>query len=254
VDFAKYDSRPDRADHSRMLYGAYLAMTANPKLSADLYMLYLDDERTRPDFAEGDRGLNGGRVYGILPAGSDRAWDYDVEGGYQWGSDLGRRVSAGFATTEIGHTWKKAPWSPRLAGLAYYGSGGATDNRTFFTYYPTNHGYWGILDNLAGQNLIDLSPQWAFNPSRKLNVTGAYHWFWKANAAGPLYNVSQTPAGPPGLGNDIGQELDLVGTYTVNPNFDVQAGWSRFWYGSYVQRALPRGDASLFYVQTTFNY
>lgn len=255
TDFARFDSQPDEADHRRTLFGGYLTMTGNPQMSADVYMLYQDDERPRPNFAEGDRGLNGARVYGVLPAGGEaRAWDYDVEGGYQWGSDLGRRVSAEFATAELGHTWKKAAWSPRLAGLVYYGSGGATDNGTFYTYYPLNHAYWGIIDNLSGQNLIDLSPQWGFNPSQKLNVTGAWHYFLKADAGGFLYNVAQTPAGPPGFGNNIGSELDLVATYTLNPNFNVQAGWAKFWYGSYVERALPRDDAEFFYVQTTFNY
>ncbi|HEX6985180.1 MAG TPA: alginate export family protein, partial [Planctomycetaceae bacterium] len=255
VDFDRYDSQPDEADHRRTLFGGYLALTGDPMLSADLYMLYQDDERPRRNFAEGDRGLNGARVYGVLPADGDRrAWDYDLEGGYQWGSDLGRRVSAAFATAEVGHTWKKAPWSPRLAGLVYYGSGGDRDNETFYTYHPLGHAYWGIIDNLAGQNLLDFSPQWAVNPTQKLNVVGAYHYFLKADGDGFLYNVAQTPVGPPTGEREIGHEVDLVATYAVNPNFNVQAGWAHFWYGEYVEQTLPRDDADFFYLQTTFNY
>lgn len=255
VDFAEYDSRPDEADHRRTLYGGYLTLSGNSRLSADVYMLYQDDERPRPNYAEGDRGLNGARLYGVLPVEcEDRSWDYDLEGGYQWGSDLGSRVNAGFATGEVGHTWTKAAWTPRVAGLVYYGSGGVPDSETFYTYYPLNHAYWGIIDNLSGQNLIDFSPQFGVNPTKKLNITGAWHYFLKADSDAPLYNVAQTPAGPGGFGNDIGREVDLVGTYTFNPNFNVQAGWAKFWYGSYVEKALPRDDADFFYVQTTLNY
>ncbi len=203
---------------------------------------------------KGDRGLNGARFYGTLPVDCDRrAWDYDIEGGYQWGSDLDRRVSSGFATTEIGHTWKKVSWAPRLAGLFYYGSGGSPDN-TFYTYYPLGHAYWGIMDNLSGQNLLDFSPQVAINPSKKLNVTGAYHYFMKADGDGFLYNVAQAPVPPTGIGRDIGSEVDFIATYTFNPNLNVQAGYAHFWYGNVGQVITGQNDADFVYLMTTFNY
>lgn len=254
VDFARFDSQPDEADHRRTLFGGYLSLTGNPMLSADLYMLYQDDERPRVNFAEGDRGLNGARLYGVIPAdGAQRAWDYDLEGGYQWGSFLGERVSAGFTTAEVGHTWKKAAWSPRLAGLFYYGSGGSPEN-TFYTYYPLGHAFWGILDNLSGQNLLDFSPQITLNPTGKLNVTAAYHYFMKADSDGFLYNVAQNPVPPTGVGRDIGHETDVIATYAVNHNLNVQAGYARFWYGNAGKAITGRNDADFFYLQTTFNY
>ena len=254
VDFAEYDSRPDKADHRRTLFGAYLVLAGDPQMSADVYMLYQDDERPRVNNAEGDRGLNGLRLYGVMPVvGEQRAWDYDLEGGYQWGSDLGERVAAGFATAEVGHTWKQVAWKPRLAGLFYYGSGG-TSADTFYTYYPLGHAYWGIIDNLSGQNLLDFSPQIAVDPTKKLNVTGAYHYFMKADGDGFLYNVAQAPVPPTGIGRDIGQEVDFVATYTINPNFNVQGGYAHFWYGEVGERVTGRDDADFFYLQTTFNY
>ena len=259
--FQQYDTSPDRADHQRTLYGGYLSMTDNPAMSMDLYTLYQDDERARVNFAEGDRGLSGGRVYGLIPSESgktpDRVWDYDVEGGYQWGSDLGQRVSAGFATTELGHTWKKVAWSPRIAGLFYYGSGNGTatgNGGTFYTYYPLGHAYWGIIDNLSGQNLLDYSLQGSVNPTKKLNIAGAYHYFEKANGNDFLYNVAQAPNGQRGGSRDLGNEVDVVGTYNFNANLNLQVGYAHFWYGNFVRQALPRDDADFYYVMTTFNY
>ena len=48
----------------------------------------------------------------------------------------------------------------------------------------------------------------------------------------------------------------LFGGYQFNPNFDIQAGYSWFWYGAAVtgQRALNRDDASQLYIQTTLRY
>lgn len=254
VDFDRYDSQADEADHRRTLFGAYLSLTGDPMLSADLYMLYQDDERPRRNFAEGDRGLNGARLYGLLPAERGRrVWDYDIEGGYQWGSDLGERVAAGFATAELGHTWKNLAGAPRIAGLFYYGSGGSSQN-TFYTYYPLGHAYWGIIDNLSGQNLLDFSPQFAVKPTKKLNVTGAYHYFMKADGDGFLYNVAQVPVPPTGIGRDIGHETDLVATYNVNSNFNVQAGYAHFWYGNVGKAITGKNDADFFYFMTTFNY
>lgn len=254
LDFDRYDSRPDEADHRRELYGAYLTMAGNPAISADIYMLYQDDEIPRANFAEGDRGLNGVRLYGVIPTDGERcAWDYDLEGGYEWGSYRSQRVSAGFATAEFGHTWSKAAWKPRLAGLFYYGSGGSPAN-SFYTYYPLGHAYWGIIDNLSGQNLLDFSPQFAVDPMKKLNLTGAYHYFMKADRDGFLYNVAQAPVPPTGVGRDIGHEIDLVATYAINPNLSVQGGYAHFWYGDVGKAITGENDADFIYLMTTFNY
>jgi hypothetical protein len=44
-----------------------------------------------------------------------------------------------------------------------YGSGDDDptdgDNNTVSTLYPLGHAYWGIIDNLNGQNLLDYSLQ-----------------------------------------------------------------------------------------------
>ena len=62
------------------------------------------------------------------------------------------------------------------------------------------------------------------------------------------------PVGTPGNGRDVGQALDLYGYYAFNPNFDIQLGYSWFWYGQYIDNVAPRGDATQFYVQTSFRY
>jgi hypothetical protein len=55
-------------------------------------------------------------------------------------------------------------------------------------------------------------------------------------------------------GKHVGEELDVVATYTFNPNFNVQVGYLYFWYGPMVENNSPRGNAGQLYVQTTFSY
>ena len=52
--------------------------------------------------------------------------------------------------------------------------------------------------------------------------------------AGTAYYFSGQIQTATGTGTDLGQELDLIATYAHNPNFDVQFGYSWFWYGNRV--------------------
>ena len=146
-----------------------------------------------------------------------------------------------------------------MSGLFYYGSGnhdpnGSTNN-TFNTLYPLGHAYWGIIDNLSGQNLFDWSLQLNAKPAKKVSLVSAFHWFEKATSNDYLYNVAGAPVGTLGGSRDIGQELDLIAIYKFNPNFNIKAGYSWFWYGDFVGTNIPpRNTATQFYVQTTVRY
>ena len=46
-----------------------------------------------------------------------------------------------------------------------------TETNTVSILYPLNHAYWGIIDNLSGQNLIDYSVHATVKPTDKLTAT-----------------------------------------------------------------------------------
>ncbi|MDX1967573.1 MAG: alginate export family protein [Planctomycetaceae bacterium] len=255
----KFDTPNDRVDFA----GTYYSYTGRKNTVLDLYWLYLDtqiEDPTRPDGQRHTLGSHWSYLYPITDGcGNElRVWDFDAEGGFQVGDDNREDVFAGFLTTIGGHTWKKAPWTPRLSGLFYYGSGdraaGSGQNNTFDVLFPLGHAYWAISDNLAGQNLMDYSLQADVRPTKKTALTSAVHWFNLASDGDVLYNVAGAPVGTPGNGRDVGQALDLYGYYAFNPNFDIQAGYSWFWYGQYIDATAPRGDATQFYVQTSLRY
>lgn len=243
--------------------GAYWTYTGWQNSAWDLYYLHMNGTPIYPNAVGGDRHTLGSRYARLIPitGGNNvelRVWDIDVEGGMQFGRDRSQDVVAGFFTAVLGHKWKDASWQPRLSGLFYYGSGnrgpGSSQNGTFSSLFPLGHAYWGLSDNLIGQNLFDYSLQADLYPTQKLGLTSAIHWFALASANDRLYTVSGAPlALIPGT-RDIGQALDLYGFYAVNPNLDLQVGYSWSWYGDVIDRISPRGDASQFYVQTSLRY
>lgn len=259
--FQQFDVRADRADRSIRFSGAYASYSGAPGAVVEPYYFYLDDDIT-DGLARGARHTLGLRIADTVLAaapGLGRGnWDYDLEGAWQFGSDAGRRVSAGFLAAEGGRTWNALPWSPRVGGLVYVGSGDHDpfdgETNTFHILFPLGHAYWGIIDNLSGQNLIDGMLRLGLKPTPKFQLTADLHFFAKTSADDFVYTLARTPVGVRGGSREIGQEFDLVGTYTFNPNLSVQLGYAKFWYGDAITRTAPRGDAELFYAMTTLNY
>lgn len=261
---AEFDNKFDTPNDDVNFTGTYYSYTGKKNNVFDLYWLYLDtanDIANRPDGSRHTLGSRWGVVRPITDGcGNElRVYDFDVEGGFQLGEDNGEYVNAGFLAAVAGHTWKKALWTPRLHTHFYYGSGdqnaaNSGHDNTFDVLFPLGHAFWAISDNLAGQNLINYSIQADVRPTKKMAITSALHWFNLASDGDTLYNVGGAPVGAPGNGRDVGQALDLYGYYAFNPNFDIQAGYSWFWYGEYIDATAPRGDATQFYVQTSFRY
>ena len=119
----EFNNKFDEANRDVYFSGAYYSYTAIENTNIDLYYLWLEDQIQVPTRADGRRHTIGSRYTELIPQDGGRVWDVDVEGGYQFGEDNNQSVQAGFATGVLGHTWKSAPWSPRVSGLLYYGSG-----------------------------------------------------------------------------------------------------------------------------------
>lgn len=253
---AEFDNRFDTPNHDVLFGGVHTTYSGFENTLWDLYWFYLNapNDPLRPD---GQRNTLGTRIARLFPTG-DGVWDLDVEGAWQFGQDGPARIDAGMATAVLGHTWKTAPMTPRVSGLFYYGSGdksvGDNSNNTFSILFPLGHAYWGITDNLSGQNLYDFSLQGDLKPTEKTTLTCAYHWFEMVSGDDRAYNVAGVPVGAPGNGTDLGDALDLYASYAFNPNFDIQIGYFWFWYGRFIDRTTPRGDATQFYLQTSVRY
>ena len=268
----KNDHEFDQAQKDILFGGAWGTYKGIKDHTIDTFFLYDRHSRAFPggngfpnvppnSFPVGDRYTLGTRWLGTFPAdGGDRSYLTDVEGGYQFGDDKTKTVQAGYFTGGVGHVWKTVKWEPTIWGFYDWASGDNNPadgvNGTFFQHYGLVHAYLGLIDNVARQNTSDLNYRFTVKPTKKLQLQAAQHFIQLANANDSLYTITGQKFGSPGgHGSDVGQELDLLATYTYNQNFSIEMGQFWFWYGDYIHNVQPtRQDAQQFYVQTTFRY
>jgi hypothetical protein len=252
----------DSPNMNHTFSGAWFTYKALRDQLFDLYWLWdWNSQLIAPHFAGGNRHTVATRWLGSYPAlfgNGRRTWHGEVEGGYQFGSDFAKNVNAGFLVAGAGHTWNDVPWTPNIWVYYDWASGSnnlnGTTTNTFSQQYGDFYTYLGQIDNIARQNITDINARVTVNPIRQLMFQTWYHWFDLQNSHDLLYTVNGLPFGKPNKGTHVGDELDLVGTWTFNPNFNVRVGYSWFWYGAVVENNSPRGTAEQLYVQTTLNY
>lgn len=262
----RFDNEFDSRNQDRVFAGSYWTYKAVKNNTFDVFFLYDRFDANPAGFPVGERYTPGVRWLGNMPMmGCDgkpeRTFHMEVEGAYQGGHDRGRDVQSGFVVVGAGHTWNSTPWEPSL-WMFYDWAGGdsnPTDGHygTFFQGYGLVHAYLGLIDNIARQNLQDVNWRFTVKPTQKLQLQTQMHLYYLANENDVLYNVTGAPVGTPGISggsNEVGQELDLLATWTFNPNLSVEAGYFWFWNGTYLQRAAPRDHAQMFYLQTTLKY
>ncbi len=261
----------DQPDQSVVFAGAYATRRNTFHGDLDVYYLHFNEDVPTANRHNGRRHTVGGRWYGEKAKCNcdvvKHTLLWDVEGGIQWGEDdfgalANGDVLAWYGTGMIGIRFDCVKTRPELRAVAWYGSGDrdATDGEinTVSTLYPLGHAHWGLIDNFNGSNLIDISAQGIIHPFKKFSVLTAWHWFNKAETSDVIYNIGGAPFGVPGESREIGHELDVVGTYTFNKNFNVSVGYLWFWYGDAVTASadgrLPRPDAHELYIQSILRF
>ena len=259
-EFAPVDKyKFEDPDGQTKLYGLYVT-SGKPvdPLGVDLYFLGLDKEDPvafNGTTGHEDRYTIGGRLFG-----ASHGFDYELENAYQFGRIGPGDISAWMLATEGGYTFKKVCGSPRLwLGFDYAsgddGAGG--DVGTFNQLFPLGHAYFGYIDAIGRQNIVDLHPGVSVKcAADKLKLTAEGHFFWRAEAADALYNAGGAVIrrGAPGTSKDVGTELDLVANYRFNPHLAVEAGFCRFFAGKFIRQTGPDSDTNFFYLQSEFYF
>jgi hypothetical protein len=212
----------------------------------------------------------GARALGIYEIGPGQL-DVLLWGAFQFGDYAdespngevsNRDQRAGAALAEVGYQLPGIWGKPWLRLGVNYASG--DDDRsdatrtTFFNILPTNHLYYGYLDQFAFQNLIDLLGQIRWRPHPKLSLDLTWHRFWLAEDADFRWvgtgAFSRTSLGYVRKGSqestDVGNELDLTATVPLHKTTVLKTGYSHLWGGP----VLGNDDADWFYFQIEVKY
>ncbi|MEO8440518.1 MAG: alginate export family protein [Spartobacteria bacterium] len=249
----------DESDAQTKLWGLYVThgKPVDP-IGVDLYFLGFD--RDDPVTYNGTTGFEerytmGGRLFGAY-----KGFDYDVESAYQFGSVGAGDIGAWMLAIDGGYTFQQTPLVPRLWLGFDYASGDDSaggDVGTFNQLFPLGHAFFGYIDEIGRQNIVDIHPGVSVKcASDKLTMRAESHFFWRAEAADALYNAGGgvVRRGAPGTSKDVGTELDFVANYRFNRHFDVEAGYSHFFPGTFIKQTGPDSDINFFYFQTQFYF
>lgn len=186
--------------------------------------------------------LRTGRVhdftYGLRSAGKVGVkWNYETEAleqtGHQW---------AGLV--QLQRHFRECWWSPTLMAEANYASGGLDQ------LYPTNHGIYGVADQIGRRNTKNVRGGLWIHPRKWLTLKGEGHSFWLADRHQGLYGASggllvAAPAGGAAFG-DVGPEVDLLADIKLSRFYDVGAQYGHLFPGQFLEH-YSKGAGRSFY-------
>ena len=251
----------DRYDEDIDFYGAYATYKGIKRHGIDMYLLAVDDTGNRQN-PNGRMGNRNNYTLGSRFWGKTGDFDYETELAGQWGHWAGDTIHAWTFAADGGYTLERVDWKPRLGAGLDWASGDANpnDNRigTFDQLYPLGHKYFGFLDLIGRQNVIDVYANLSAWPvEKKVRLALAYHAFWLDEDQDALYDVSGAPTRRDPTGNsgaEIGQELDVTVSWKLVVHSALLFGYSHFWSRDFIMDTGSSADADLFYVQYAFKF
>ncbi len=276
--------QPNWDDWFSGVYGSTRCLV--PKTELQLYFLADNASSGSPkDVTTFGKGNSPRDIYTVgsrfqtLPGQLD-GWDLNGEfagqfGDFQYAAGTpgvvnGRRLTQLAYATHIegGYTFAAQDFQPRFAiGFDYAsGDGNPNDNEhnTFVNLYPTNHKFYGAMDFVSWQNLLDPYFKASIVPLKGLSVALTYNAFWLASTSDFFYQVNGVPRTSGGYGihpqngSFAGQEVDLITTYQPKPFVQLQAGFGHYFTGDYVDQTFQTSggshDANWVYLQAQLNF
>lgn len=268
------DTHPDPDDAHTYFAGIYDTLKLPAVLhgagtTLELYLLSLD-KTSRPALATSPATTVGSDTYtvGARFASVPKPFQIDVESDYQFGRSGAGTISAWSIAIEGGYTFEQAPLAPRT----YLGFDAASgdrnpknpDKQTFNQLFPLGHAYFGYIDAIGRQNIIDLHPgaELLLAKNRdfcqRLSLRGDFHLFWRQSTNDAVYNaaggVLRASAGNVNHDAPIGNELDVLLNWQVDTHLSAYMGYSHFFAGDFIVHTGAHSDIDFAYaaVQYTF--
>lgn len=222
-----------------VLYGSYMGLS---DVTLDAYWMFLrDDDGVMGRLTIGAEDINLHTV-GLRGAGVIGAFDFELEGAYQFGTVYGlrnpwfrlfnRHADVDFGSfavnSEVGYTFD-VKWQPRVfARFAYLGGGRPNNswwhnNRTMpFSRLFSNVQYSEFLDNWTGDNGA-LSNAFVYGLGVEAQVTEAF-----AMKLTGSYLHADRPLNRRQRSKSLGWEVGLYGEYAYSQALILRAGYAHF--------------------------
>ncbi len=225
---------------------------ARPGVDAYAYWLHRDTATFNATGGDEERYTLGLRTWQPPAVGH---LDYDAEFAWQTGEHAGNDIAAFMVAAQLGHTFA-AGWSPRTWLGFDYASGderAGGDVQTFNQLFPLGHAYFGYIDAIGRQNIIDASTGVELRLSDHLKTALDGHALWLADGSDALYDVGGAVlrAGGTARSRYVGIELDWTANWQVDRHLSLLLGLSYFASGSMIEQSGASDDTLFAYVQAT---
>jgi len=236
-------TRLDRHKAGEHFYGAYGVirnvlpnMTVEPYLLFKQTLLVKSEGGTLGDSLVASPGM---RIAGTAPG----RLDYIVEMLVQRGSYSSDRVTAFGQSYLAGWTIVNSALKPRLSVEYSAASGDAAQKDgirgTFDQFYPSNHLYYGMIDQFGWKNLKNLRVGFDFVPWKKLKLRTDFNEFYLATVQDSLYasGGSSLVLNRKATSSHIGSELNTVALYQWTKIWRFGAGYGRLFAGDFLKQS-----------------
>ncbi len=246
----------DKTVYSDDFYGLYLAYKKikDHVIDSFLFIRHISDpslvgERT------GVRGTLTSFTFGNRLKGKKGQIDYGTEYALQFGRRAHDKVEAWAFHQELGYTFAKTSGTPRFYAEYNHASGDRNPTNgtvgTFDNLFPTNHNKYGLIDFMSLKNMNNVMLGASAKPWKKVQLSSEFSWFlldakesaW-FNASGGTFRAANANAS-----TQLGEELDLVATYTINKYLSALIGYSHFFAGPFAEDTGRHDDANFIYTQ-----
>lgn len=187
-------------------------------------------------------------------------WDYGGTFAHTFGDYNNDRVEAYGANARIGYTFDTS-WEPRLGAEYTYASGDPDPadgvHRTFDGVFGSVAKMYGRMNLFSWMNIHDFQLSYTLKPAKKTEACLDWHWFYLDEAKDAWYYCNGRPQryDPTGqAGSTVGQEIDLVVSYSYSEHLTFQAGYAHFFPGGFVKDNSPSPDADWVFFQMLYSF
>jgi hypothetical protein len=275
LDFDLFWTRPvipnvnqfDHNDAEQTFVGAWTEYRPTKTQCIDLYYLYLDNTNlynfaTKTPAPVGQFPV---APYTVSTLGYRYSGNaefnknvlFDSENALQFGHTgfAHAGLFAGASTTGLGYNFSQVPMNPTVWAYFDYASGSnnlkAGQLSTFNQFYPFGHYYFGGIDYIGRQNILDWNFHAYLYPANWITLNAQLHILSLASATDALYNASgqiqrYDPTGK--AGRSVGEELTFVTNFHLTQRQDVFLAYSHLFEGRFLESTGPGRSAETFWL------
>jgi hypothetical protein len=249
----------NEGDSSTTFAGIYNALAlptvlpgADTKFESYLFFLSQREDSSPPTIGlDADTYTVGARLH----ARPD-AFDFDIEGNYQFGNVDGSRLSAWSVAALAGYTFESATLTPRVYTGFDAASGSPDADGRFNQLFPPTYNYLGHLYLFGRPNLVAAHAGIDLHLTKSITLSTTHYAYWRQNTDDALFNLAGGVVRAD-TGTDaayVGNEFDIAVYWQINKYWNAYLGYAHFFAGDFIEETGPSKDVDFLYAAVTFTF